>query len=143
MRGTPPASHAPGVPWWERLPDDFHRQSDETELDARHWLTVRVTAALERLVRVPLATLVAASAWPAMTQPGRAEREFEALRFYEPLARAGDVSRVFVPPAERRSHRDPSTAGRAGVARHPSPRAALRQPVRAAETPPPHRLSRP
>jgi pimeloyl-ACP methyl ester carboxylesterase len=98
MRGKPPACHAPGAPWWERLPDDFHRQSDETELDARHWLTVRVTAALERLVRVPLATLVAASAWPAMSQPGRAGREFEALRFYEPLARAGDVSRVFVPP---------------------------------------------
>jgi hypothetical protein len=60
--------------------------------------TVHATAAMEQMMRVPLATIVAAAAWPAMTQPGRAAREFEALRFYEPLAHAGDVSRVFLPP---------------------------------------------
>lgn len=34
----------------------------------------------------------------SLCEPGRAAREFEALRFYEPLARAGDASRVFIPP---------------------------------------------
>jgi hypothetical protein len=85
-------------PWWEQLPDNFSRQANGLQLGLRHWPAVHATATLEHLIRVPLATLVAASAWPALTQPGRADREFEALRFYEPLARAGDASRVFIPP---------------------------------------------
>jgi pimeloyl-ACP methyl ester carboxylesterase len=34
----------------------------------------------------------------SMSKGGSAHHEFEALRFYEPLARAGDAERVFLPP---------------------------------------------
>jgi pimeloyl-ACP methyl ester carboxylesterase len=97
-----PVSHELPAPWWEQLPDDFCWQVERTEpgARARHRLSVHATAAMEHVMRVPLATLVAASAWPVMSHPGRAKREFEALRFYEPLARAGDASRVFLPPPE-------------------------------------------
>ncbi|MCY1392212.1 Alpha/beta hydrolase family protein [compost metagenome] len=87
-------------PWWERLSDDFWRQADGTELDARHPLKIHGTAAIERVMRTSLSTTVAASALAMLSKPGRLKREFEALRFYEPLARAGDASRVFLPPKD-------------------------------------------
>ncbi|MDM0047409.1 S9 family peptidase [Variovorax sp. J22R115] len=49
-------------------------------------------------MRVPLATAVATAMTTSLLEPGRVAREFEALRFYEPLARAGDASRVFMLP---------------------------------------------
>ncbi|PAM82498.1 alpha/beta hydrolase [Pseudomonas sp. ERMR1:02] len=85
-------------PWWERLPEDFWRQPDGTELDARHPLKIHGTAAIERVMRTSLSATVAASALMTLAKPGRLQREFEALRFYEPLARAADASRVFLPP---------------------------------------------
>lgn len=85
-------------PWWERLPEDFWQQADGTELDARHPLKIHGSAAVERVMRTSLSATVAASALATLTKPGRLQREFEALRFYEPLARAGDASRVFLPP---------------------------------------------
>jgi pimeloyl-ACP methyl ester carboxylesterase len=86
-----------GSPWWEQLPEDFRRQVG-TGLDARHWLQVQGLAALELLARIPLAAAVATAMTASLIEPGRVAREFEALRFYDPLARAGDASRVFVPP---------------------------------------------
>lgn len=85
-------------PWWERLSEDFWRQADGTELDARHRLKIHVTAAIERVMRTSLSATVAASALATLSKPGRLQCEFEALRFYEPLARAADASRVFLPP---------------------------------------------
>ncbi|CAN7491857.1 MULTISPECIES: alpha/beta hydrolase family protein [Pseudomonas] len=85
-------------PWWERLPEDFWRQADSTELDPRHPLKIHGTAAIERVMRTALSTTVAASALATLSRPGRLQREFEALSFYEPLARAADASRVFLPP---------------------------------------------
>ena len=85
-------------PWWERLPEDFWRQADGTELDPRHPLKIHGTAAIERVMRTALSTTVAASALATLSRPGRLQREFEALSFYEPLARAADASRVFLPP---------------------------------------------
>ncbi len=87
-----------GLPWWERLSEDFWRQPDGTELDARHPLKIRGTAAIERVMRTSLAATVAASAYAALSTPGRLAGEFEALRFYEPLARAADPSQVFLQP---------------------------------------------
>lgn len=84
--------------WWERLSEDFWRQTDGTELDARHRLKIRGTAALERVMRTALSTTVAAAALASLSGRGRLQGELEALRFYEPLARAGDASRVFLPP---------------------------------------------
>lgn len=80
------------------MPDDFRRQAGRPRLGARHWLQVQGVAALERIARVPLASAVASAGMAGLAQPGRASREFEALRFYEPLARAGDATRVFMPP---------------------------------------------
>lgn len=85
-------------PWWERLSEDFWRQADGTELDARHRLKIHGTAALERVMRTSLSATVAASAMATLSKPGRLQREFEALSFYEPFARAGDAARVFLPP---------------------------------------------
>lgn len=89
--------HSPS-PWWERLSEDFWRQADGTELDARHPLKIHGTAAIERVMRTSLSATVAASALTSLSKRGRLQREFEALHFYEPLARAGDASRVFLPP---------------------------------------------
>ncbi|SEB24669.1 alpha/beta hydrolase [Variovorax sp. YR216] len=98
MRPTQARNGTPGSPWWEQLPDDFRGHIGDTELDASHWLQVQSVAALERFVRVPLATAVATAMTTSLSEPGRVAREFEALRFYEPLARAGDATRVFVAP---------------------------------------------
>ena len=49
-------------------------------------------AAIDRFMRVPLSTAIAAAMTVSLAEPGRAAQEFEALRFYEPLARAGDAS---------------------------------------------------
>jgi hypothetical protein len=86
------------APWWEQLPDDFWQQADGTELDARNRLKVHGTAAIERVLRTSLSATVAAAMAAAMSKGGGMEREFDALRFYEPLARAGDASRVFLLP---------------------------------------------
>lgn len=95
---TLPNGHDPSTPWWEQLPDDFSSQANTTELDVSDWLQVQVTAAMERIARIPLASAVAASMGSSLLAPGRVQAEFEALRFYEPLARGGDVSRVFRAP---------------------------------------------
>jgi acetyl esterase/lipase len=86
------------APWWERLPYAAQRRVGPAGLGVRQRLQVRCVAALERVARVPLASAIAAAMAASLAGPGRVRREFEALRFYEPLARAGDASRVFVPP---------------------------------------------
>ncbi|MDT4786525.1 hypothetical protein FQZ97_188790 [compost metagenome] len=84
--------------WWERLSEDFWQQADGTELDARHRLKVHGSAAVERVMRTSLSATVAAAALASLSGGDRVQREFEALRFYEPLARAGDASQVFLAP---------------------------------------------
>lgn len=88
------------VPWWERLPEDFWLHADGTCLDAVHPLKIRSTAALERVMRTSLATTVATAMFASLKGKGRLQEEFDALRFYEPFARAGDASKVFLPPRE-------------------------------------------
>lgn len=85
-------------PWWERLPEDFWLHADGTYLDALHPLKIHGTAALERVMRTSLSATVATAMVASLKGRGRMQEEFEALRFYEPLARAGDASRVFLPP---------------------------------------------
>lgn len=86
------------LPWWEQLSEDFWRQADGTELDTRHPLKVHGTAGMERVLRTSLSATVCAAMVASMARKGRARQEFEALRFYEPLARAGDPAQVFLPP---------------------------------------------
>ncbi|MBX3641750.1 MAG: alpha/beta hydrolase family protein [Rubrivivax sp.] len=88
------------VPWWERLPDAPHRRVGHAGLGLRQRLQVQWVAALERVARVPLSSAVAAATAASLAEPGRVRQEFEALRFYEPLARSGDASRVFAPPQQ-------------------------------------------
>ncbi|MDH4656891.1 abhydrolase domain-containing 18 [Pseudomonas sp. JG-B] len=85
-------------PWWERLPEDFWLHADGTALDSMHPLKVRGTAAVERAMRTSLSTTVAAAVLASLKDSSRMQEEFDALRFYEPLARGGDASRVFLPP---------------------------------------------
>lgn len=109
MAPTRAARPVTAAPWWERLPDDFRghsgrgRGSADAKADigrrsVRQRLQVCGVAALERMARVPLAIMVAAATRSSLAAQGSAAGEFEALRFYEPLARAGDAARVFVPP---------------------------------------------
>ncbi|EJM49266.1 hypothetical protein PMI26_00337 [Pseudomonas sp. GM33] len=86
------------APWWEQLPEDFWRQADGTELDASNRLKVHGTAAIERVLRTSLSSTVATAMSVALYKGGNAGHEFEALRFYEPLARGGDATRVFLQP---------------------------------------------
>ncbi|BAN48702.1 S9 family peptidase [Metapseudomonas resinovorans] len=88
------------APWWERLPEDFWLHADGTWLDAVHPLKVHGTGALERVMRTSLSTTVATAMLASLKGKGRMQEEFDALRFYEPLARAGDASKVFLPPAK-------------------------------------------
>ncbi|MDH4612323.1 abhydrolase domain-containing 18 [Pseudomonas sp. BN102] len=86
-------------PWWERLPEDFWLHADGTALDSVHPLKVHGTAAIERVMRTSLSATVAAAMLASLKGSGRMQEEFDALRFYEPLARAGDASQVFLPPS--------------------------------------------
>ncbi|WP_107504039.1 alpha/beta hydrolase family protein [Metapseudomonas resinovorans] len=85
-------------PWWERLPEDFWLHADGTALDSVHPLKVHGTAAIERVMRTSLSTTVAAAVLASLKGSGNMQEEFDALRFYEPLARAGDATQVFLPP---------------------------------------------
>ncbi len=100
MTRTRSAGPAAGPAWWEQLPEDFRRHANPAAVQPRHRLQVKGTAALERVARVPLAGMVAAAMTSALSERGRTARELDALRFYEPLARAGDASRVFLPPSD-------------------------------------------
>ncbi|MEJ8845808.1 hypothetical protein [Variovorax rhizosphaerae] len=95
QRTRNPTSHAA---WWEQLPANFNHRAVRAGPDARHWLQVQGLSALERMARVPLASAVAVAMAASLGEAGKPAREFEALRFYEPLARSGDASRVFLPP---------------------------------------------
>ncbi|WP_394561114.1 alpha/beta hydrolase family protein [Aquipseudomonas alcaligenes] len=87
-------------PWWERLSEDFWLQADGTWLDAVHPFKIHGTGALERVMRTSLSTTVATAMLASLSGKGRIQDEFDALRFYEPLARAGDASKVFLPPPQ-------------------------------------------
>lgn len=100
MRVAAAAARAvvPVEPWWLRLPEDFHRQPDGTELDADHRLKVHGTAVLDRVVRSGLSTLLSVAAGPSMLTPRRMREQLWQLAFYEQLALAGDVDRAFPAP---------------------------------------------
>lgn len=86
------------IPWWEALPADFHRQPDGTELDARHPLMVRGTAAADIALRSALSAVIVAASAPHMVSARRLAQEREQLAFYAELARGGDADQVFLPP---------------------------------------------
>jgi len=85
--------------WWRTLPEDFYLHPDSTELDARHPLKVRSTAALDHLLRTGLGTLMATALAPPVLSRKRLRREQELLSFYRELAEEGDAAKIFVPPS--------------------------------------------
>lgn len=118
-------SRAAGCAWWEQLPEDFNRGAIDTGLHASHWLQVQGSSALEWVARVPLAGAVAMAMAASLSQPGQAAVEFEGLRLYEPLARAGDAELVFAaPPQGIRIEERPLTPTESGGA--PIRRSTLR-----------------
>lgn len=100
MTLAPAGKLVPGSPWWEQLPADFRRHAGGTGMGAKDRLQVQSVAAFERVARTPLATAVATAMTASLAGPGCIDREFAALRFYEPLARAGDAARVFAAPVK-------------------------------------------
>jgi pimeloyl-ACP methyl ester carboxylesterase len=89
-----------GTPWWERLPDDFALHAEPGVLGLWQWPWVQGCATLELMMRVPLSAAVSSAMASSLLEPGKVAREFEALRFYEPYARTGDPSLVFLPPRD-------------------------------------------
>ena len=98
MTGQRARARAADGAWGGQPPEDFGRRMVVTRLDAARRLQVQGVSALEWAARMPLASAVAMALASSLADPRKVAREFEALRFYEPLARAGDASRVFIAP---------------------------------------------
>lgn len=81
--------------WWQRLPEDFFRQADGTELDAEHRLKVAVTAGIDRVLRSGLGIAVSAALGPGFLTPARIHEQLRLMRPHEQLADAGDSEAVF------------------------------------------------
>lgn len=81
--------------WWQRLPEDFFRQDDGTELDAEHPLKVAATAAVDRVLRSVLGIAVTAALGPGFLTPARIHEQMRQMRPHQALADAGDSEAVF------------------------------------------------
>lgn len=92
--GTPPP-----VPWWQRLPADFHRQPDGTEIDAANRIKVGLTAGLDLSLRTLASSLLVPAAGSAFLLRRGLGEELELLRHYEALAEAGVAEQSFPEPA--------------------------------------------
>lgn len=88
----------PNAPWWNNLPDDYYRHAVPTHLDSKFPLKVHGSAAMDRILRTGLATMVSSALSPMLVFPGLRERELEKAGFYGDLAAKGDPSAVFMPP---------------------------------------------
>ncbi len=86
-----------GAPWWDALPLDFWRRSEEFELDAGDRVRVAVTSASDVVMRTLGACLVGSLALPVGFRPGEVTRSFGDLDFYARLA-GGDRDAVFSAP---------------------------------------------
>jgi pimeloyl-ACP methyl ester carboxylesterase len=88
-------------PWWQRLPEDYHRSPQQTEIDHHHALKVRGTAAIDLALRTGLATLVLGAMAPNILSSTRMRRDLELMPFYADIADKADASLVFAdPPAD-------------------------------------------
>lgn len=96
-----PLKSETSLPWWRQLPDRFFDgPAAGADFGGLEGLQVQGMAQLDQLIRIPLATSVAATAALSLARPGRARQEMEGLRFYEPLAAAGDAAAVFAEPPD-------------------------------------------
>ena len=88
------------APWWERLPDDFYLQTGGTEIDHLNRMQIYSTAALDRLVRSGLGSMLAAAFAPMAAMPWVMKKELARADFYRELADNGDADAIFVRPPE-------------------------------------------
>lgn len=86
------------LPWWQALPEHYHRSPQFTELDARHPFKVQGTAAIDLVLRTGLASLVTVAMAPQLLSRDRMQRELECLQFYAKQADKADASTVFAEP---------------------------------------------
>jgi pimeloyl-ACP methyl ester carboxylesterase len=87
-----------GTRWWQRLPENFYRYPDGTEVDTHHPLKVHGSAFADRMLRTGLASLITIGMAPSLLSSARARRERNLLPLYRELADRGDADAVFAPP---------------------------------------------
>lgn len=85
-------------PWWQELPEDFHRHAHRTVLDDKHALKVRGSAALDMVMRTGLATAVLTAMTPNLLSKERRDLEQHLADFYREMADAADADKVFQRP---------------------------------------------
>jgi pimeloyl-ACP methyl ester carboxylesterase len=88
------------MPWWQQLPEDFHLSVQETDIDHRHALKIKGTAALDIVLRTGLATAVLGAMAPNIFSSERLRRDMALMPFYAELADHGDPALVFATPPD-------------------------------------------
>jgi len=82
------------APWWNQLPEDYYLEAVRTELDALDPLKIMSTAALDRVLRSSLGSLLLMAMGPGLVKPGGLRRQLHQAEFYKPLADAGNADAV-------------------------------------------------
>lgn len=90
-----PATATAAEAWWQRLPEDFFRQADGTELDADHRFKVGASAALDRALRSVLGVAVTAALGRSFLTPERIHEQMQLMQPHQALADTHDSEAVF------------------------------------------------
>ncbi len=87
------------IHWWDQLQAQAERQSDHTEITRTRLLSIAATAALDRVARTGLGTMVCSALAPMFLGKGKLEQQNTLLRYYAPFADRADVTENFLKPA--------------------------------------------
>jgi hypothetical protein len=90
----------PAPPWWEVLPEEFHRQHERFELSRADQLRVALTAASDGVVRSVAGAVLFTTALPVGFAPWRLPEVREDLAFAERILAGGDPYALFRPPVD-------------------------------------------
>ncbi|MGH8461228.1 MAG: alpha/beta hydrolase family protein [Stenotrophobium sp.] len=91
----------PANKWWEQLPEDFYLRGSDTAIDREHVLKVYGSAALDRVLRTGLGTMIVGAMTPRMISGSARARERALMHEYAAYADRGNVDAVFRrPPRE-------------------------------------------
>ena len=93
MSGPAPLKGA-RVPWWDALPEDFYRQSNDAEIGTAPSQSVRAAAAVDRVAR----SVLSAALLPAIYTRRGIEQQLRALEHHKALAARGDGDATFARP---------------------------------------------
>ncbi len=86
------------VHWWDQLQAEAERQSDHTDINRQKLVSIAATAALDRVARTGLGTMVCSALAPMFLGKGKLDEQNTLLRYYAPFADRADVSENFVKP---------------------------------------------